>query len=93
MKSAYELAMERLEKEAPSSSKSLSDEQKQALTDIDQKYTAKIAEREIFLNKQLSEARNQNDAEAIQQLEAQLINERSRLEDEREAKKETIRKA
>ena len=41
MKSAYELAMERM----GGSDQSLSDEQKKAISEIDAKYKAKIAEK------------------------------------------------
>jgi hypothetical protein len=92
MKSAYELAMERLAKEDPEGSVSLTDEQKAALSEVDKKYQAKIAEREIFLNKQLMDAQASGDLEAIGQLETQLRNERQRLEEERESAKEKIRK-
>ena len=92
MKSAYELAMERLQKEDPDSGVSLTDAQKEALAEIDRKFQAKIAEREVFLNKQLREARRKRDREAMQQLEKQLRNERLRLKEEREAAKEKIRK-
>ena len=47
MKSAYELAMERM----GGSDQSLSDEQKKAISEIDAKYKAKIAEKKIFLEK------------------------------------------
>lgn len=93
MKSAYELAMERLEKEDPEGSISLTEDQKRDLADIDTKYKAKIAEREVFLNKQLLEARASGDRDAIEQLQTQLRNERLRLEEEREAAKNKIRKA
>ena len=93
MKSAYELAMERLEKEDPSASVSLTDEQRQALAAVDEKYKAKIAEREVFLNRQLMDARQKGDREAVDQLEKQLRNERLRLEDQREAEKDCIREA
>jgi len=92
MKSAYELAMERLNEEDPTPSVALSDEQRQALADVDATYKAKIAEREVFLRKQLDEARRNRDAEAVEQLQTQLRNERLRLEDERESKKNRIRK-
>ncbi|MGA1205317.1 MAG: hypothetical protein ACO3ZW_05850 [Opitutales bacterium] len=92
MKSAYELAMERLREEETESGVSLSEEQKQALADIDQKYKAKIAEREVFLASKLKEARASRDADAVNQLEKQLRNERLRLEDERESKKNLVRK-
>ena len=91
MKSAYELAMERLQQEDPDSAVSLTDEQKEALGEIDKKFQARIAEKEIFLNKNLAEARRQRDAEAVQQLEKQLRNEKLRLQEECEAAKEKIR--
>ena len=47
MKSAYELAMERLEQSAPQ--KKLTDEQKAQIAEIESKFKAKIAEREVFL--------------------------------------------
>ena len=92
MKSAYELAMERLSREDPDGGVSLTGEQKAALEEVDKKYQAKIAEREIFLNKQFAEARSMGDREAMSQIEAQLRNERHRLEDERESAKNKIRK-
>ena len=47
MKSAYELAMERLEKNAPTVN--LSEEQKAQIAEIDSSYKARIAEKEFFL--------------------------------------------
>ena len=47
MKSAYELAMERLAKESPVDS--ITEEQKVAIAEVDKKYSSKIAEREVFL--------------------------------------------
>jgi hypothetical protein len=93
MKSAYELAMERLQQEDPDTGVSLTDEQKQALAGLDDKYKAKIAEREVFLNKQILDARRKGDGEAFEQLKTQLRNERLRLEEERDAAKEKIRQA
>jgi len=87
MKSAYELAMERLAEEEPEVT--LTDAQKQALAATDKKFASKIAEREIFLKQQLA---NTEDIESRQAIEKQLVNERLRLQDECEQKKETIRK-
>ena len=47
MKSAYELAMERLQKGAPSIS--LTDDQKKELAEVDSTFKAKIAEKELLL--------------------------------------------
>lgn len=89
MKSAYELAMERLNKTAPSAK--LTDEQKKQLAELDSRYTAKIAEREIFLNEKLADASAKGDYEAVSQLEKQLASERKTFKAELEEKKEKIR--
>ncbi|MCB1127575.1 MAG: hypothetical protein KDM81_13865 [Verrucomicrobiae bacterium] len=91
MKSAYELAMERLNQTAPI--KKLTDEQKAQLAELDSKYNAKLAERELLLNGELAKARVSGDYEAIEQLEKQLSSERRRIEAEREEKKEKVRNA
>jgi len=54
MKSAYELAMERLEKASPSLS--LTEDQKKELAEVDSVYRAKIAEKELFLRNQIQKA-------------------------------------
>ena len=54
MKSAYELAMERLAKDAPIVS--LTDDQKKELAEVDSTFKAKIAEREVFLKDQIAKA-------------------------------------
>ena len=87
MKSAYELAMSRLEKQSPSSAKP-TEEQKHALAEIDSQYTAKIAERRIFLDGEIAKA----DFSEAEQLRNQLASEVRRLEEEREEKKERIRR-
>jgi len=91
MKSAYELAMERLEKEDPQNKPALTDSQKKALTEIDERFKAKRAEREIFLQQQIARARAQKDLEGLRQLERQLSDELMRIENDKEAAKEQIR--
>ena len=54
MKTAYELAMERLQKGAPT--KKLSETQKRELAELDSKYAAKTAEREIALADEINRA-------------------------------------
>lgn len=92
MKSAYELAMERLQQEDPSAAGPLSDEQKAALADVDAKYKARKAEREVFLQKQIREAKQNRDFKEIDMLETQLRNERLRIDEEMETAKDRIRK-
>ena len=89
MKSAYELAMERLEKASPSIS--LSEDQKKEIAEVDSSYRAKIAEKEIFLKDQVRKARNTGNSEEAESLEKQLASEIRRLQDDCEAKKEKLR--
>lgn len=90
MKSAYELAMERLNKSAPTVK--LTAEQKKAMGEIDSVYASKIAQREIFLKGEVAKAEATGDYEAIEQLQKQLVSERKSLNTELEEKKEEIRK-
>ena len=92
MKSAYELAMERLNKSDPDASRPLTPEQKGRLADIDRVYQGKLAEREIFLKKQLDDAYAAQKADEVEKISKQLTNERARLEEEREAEKERVRR-
>jgi hypothetical protein len=89
MKSAYELAMERLQKASPSLS--LTEEQKRELAEIDSKYRAKIAEKELFLNEQIRKAQTGGKVDEVESLEKQLASEVRRLRDECEGKKEKFR--
>jgi hypothetical protein len=89
MKSAYELAMERLNKTSPT--QKFTDAQKKELAEIDSKYAAKIAEREIFLKDEMARAADKGDYEALAQLEKQLVSDRKSLEVEKEEKKEKVR--
>ena len=91
MKSSYELAMERLNKTAPATK--LTDEQKKQLAEIDSKYTAKIAEREIFVKGELSKAVEKGDFEAVEQLEKQMVSDRKSIEAEKEEKKQKVRQS
>ncbi len=92
MKSAYELAMERLAKSDPNTDKPLSSEQKARLAEIDAIYKGKIAEREIFLKKQLDEVLASGKYEEVEKLSKQMASERARLEEERDEEKERVRK-
>ena len=61
------------------------------LAEIDSRYSAKIAEREIFLKGEITTALHKGDYEAMEQLEKQLVNERKALNAEMEEKKEKVR--
>jgi hypothetical protein len=87
MKTAYELAMERLNKTAPA--KKMSETQKQELAELDSKYAAKIAEREIALKDEIAKAAG--DFEKMETLQQQLLAERKKLQAELDEKKEQVR--
>ena len=89
MKSAYELAMERLEKNQPSVA--LTADQKQQLADVDSTYKAKIAEKELFLSDEIRKAQAAGNIDEIEKLEKQLISDMAQLREDCEAKKEKLR--
>ena len=90
MKSAYELAMERLNKSSPTAK--LTDQQKKEIAELESKYKAKIAERELFVEGERVKAIDKGDAEAIEQLEKQLVSDRKSLQNELDEKKEEVRR-
>lgn len=77
--------MSRLEKSSPVIHLTL--EQKQQIAEVDISINAKIAEKKIFLEDQITKATYQ-EREA---LERQLVSEIARLEEKRERDKEKIR--
>jgi hypothetical protein len=91
MKSAYELAMERLSKSDPGSGKAVTPEQRARLAEIDRVYQGRIAEREIFLKQQLEKALSGQDADEVEKVRRQISSEKARLEEEREAEKDRVR--
>ena len=93
MKSAYELAMERLAASDPDTAKPLTKEKKAKLAEVDTLYQGKIAEREIFLKQKIDEARKNRDRDAFEELRPQLASERKRLEQECEEEKDRVRKS
>jgi hypothetical protein len=89
MKTAYELAMERLNKSAPVSK--LSPAQKKQLAELDSRYAAKIAEREFALNDEIAKSSAAGEIDKMEHLQQQLATERKALQAELEVKKEQIR--
>ncbi|HEY2139034.1 MAG TPA: hypothetical protein VGH00_03070 [Chthoniobacterales bacterium] len=89
MKSAYELAMERLEKKAPSLA--LTAEQKAQIAEIESTFKARIAERELFLREQINKAQTAGNLEEADSLQKQLTIDIRRLHEEAETKKEKLR--
>jgi len=91
MKSAYELAMERLQKGSPTIT--LTPEQKAELAEIDSSFNAKIAERKIFLTDRIRKAAAAGKFDDVESLEKQLTADVRRLQEDCEQKKEKLRAA
>ena len=86
MKSAYELAMERLEKTS-GATKKLSDEEKGKIAEIDRIYKAKIAECKLGFEQQIEAL---TDFEQLESLKAKMAEELRGLNAKWEEKKEAI---
>jgi hypothetical protein len=88
MKSAYELAMERLDKAAPTVK--LTADQKARIAEINSLYGAKIAEKETFLQGEIAKEKARGDMAAVAQLQDQLGREVRRLHAAWEEKKSAV---
>jgi len=91
MKSAYELAMERLEQQSPTTK--LTEDQKTQIAEIDSVAKSKIAEREVFLRGEIAKVQAAGKFEEVTELEEQLAREIRRINNDAEEKKEKVRKA
>jgi hypothetical protein len=89
IKSAYELAMERL---GQSKSPKLSIAQKNRLAELEKIYTAKIAEVEIDLNPKIAAAYAHGQQEEAAALDKTLRAEIQKLRGKLESEKEAVRK-
>jgi hypothetical protein len=89
VKSAYELAMERLAKDQPIVK--LTDDQKKQLAEVDSTFKARIAEKQLFLKGEIQKALNAGKLEEVESLEKQLASDIKRLQEDCETKKEKLR--
>ena len=89
MKTAYELAMERLNKSAPTLK--LTEEQKARIAELESRFKAKIAEQEIHSHGEIEKATATGDVEKVAQLEQELTNQRKKLLSQLEEKKSAVR--
>jgi len=88
MKSAYELAMERLNASG-GESRALSDAQKTEIADIEKKAKAKIAELEIMHKQNLEKV--MGDPQALHGLECALHEQVQKVNEQAEAEKDAVR--
>lgn len=90
MKSAYELAMERLAKK-DGVVRPLTGAQKKAIHEIESQTKAKLAETEIMMDRDLAKAREAGDAEKLRVLQEQRAHELRKIRERGEAEKERVR--
>jgi hypothetical protein len=89
MKTAYELAMERLNKSTPTVK--LTAEQKARIAELESKYKAKIAEEEIHFREKIEKAASAGDQDKSAQLEQQLASQRKKLQAKLDEQKAAVR--
>jgi len=88
LKSSFDLAMERLA-QREGRGKSLSDQQKKAIADAEQKAKAKVAELEIMMQSRLAGAGD--DAEKAEEIKRNHQHEIAKVREKAEEAKERIR--
>lgn len=90
MKSAYELAMERLQKQSPGVT--LSDAQKRAIAELESQFKAQLAQRELALEDEVAAALGAGDFDKAAELRRLFAAEKRKLEAGLEEKKERVRR-
>ena len=90
MKSAYELAMARLEAKDPGVL--LTEDQKQRIAEIEAKCKADIAAKELLLQGEVAKAAASGVTEEVTQIRRQLADDIRRFEEKREREKEAVRR-
>lgn len=95
MKSAYELAMEKLrtkDAERGESQERLTDRQREEIAELRRLHKARQAEGEILHKSDLQKTREKRDPEALKALEEGFRRERARLESDLESKISAVRR-
>ncbi len=91
LKSAWEIALEKMETGGEARIEKLSEEQKEAIAETRRKYRARIAEVEINSAARMKEALGSGQMDQVRVLQEELPLERKKLEDRMESKVEKIR--
>ncbi len=93
LKSAWELALEKLDADPDTAARKLSDEQKAEIAELRRQLQAKIAEAEISLQSSIRAAVERGDYSEIENMREKLSAEKQRLNSEWERKIEKVREA
>jgi len=79
LKSAWELALEKLQAQEGEPPATLSKEQKAEIADIRRRYRARIAEAEIGAESSIKKAVESGDFEGVEKIQQNLVSEKARL--------------
>lgn len=79
LKSALDLALEKLDREMGDSIPKLSEQQKEQIAETRKKYQSKIAEAEIAAQSDITKARQKGDYQAVATVEKRLADEKNRI--------------
>ena len=90
MKSAYEIAMERLSKEAPAVK--LTAAQKREIAELEKLTKAKVAQLDLARQDEMNQAADKMDMETMGKAEQHFLAEKQKLEAQLEEKKDAIRR-
>ena len=90
IKSSYELALERMERDGVERPEALSDDARARIAEVRKQAEAKLAELEILYRDRLAKI---GDPEAVQAEEDDYLRDRRRIEEDRDRKVERIRSA
>jgi hypothetical protein len=91
LKSAVELALEKLDREMGENIPKLSEDQRDRIAEIRKKYQAKIAEAEISAQTEIRKELEAGNSEGVAEAEKRLANEKQCLQSERDQRISKIR--
>ncbi len=91
LKSAWELALEKLEADPDTAARKLSDEQKAEIAELRRQMQAKIAQAEIAMQSSIKAGVQRGDYSEIETLRERLADEKKRISAEWEEKIEKVR--
>ncbi len=92
LKSAWEVALEKMEGREDLAVEKLTTEQKQAIREIRQNYQARFAEAEISTQTQVKKVVESGKFDEVEKIQQHLVDDKQRLNREMEQKIEKIRK-
>ena len=93
LKSAWEIALEKMEAQGGMEAEKLSEEQKSAIAEIRKQHQAGVAEAEISTQSHLRKALESGAMDEVEKMRQRLLLDKERLHNDMEKKIEKIRKS